>query len=131
MRSDVKAKWVQALRSGEYQQTVGLLHRVVDGNTDGSTNPDAGLQVGFCCLGVLCEVAVKDGVISATHKDGGHFVLYGKEGISMLPEKVQQWAGLTSLGTYEDNGETRSLAELNDHDRLNFNQIADVVERKF
>jgi len=41
MDKELKAKWVEALRSGEYQQCVGTLH-------DG---------VGYCCMGVLLEVA--------------------------------------------------------------------------
>lgn len=41
MNPELKAKWVEALRSGEYQQGVMYLKR------DGC----------FCCLGVLCEVA--------------------------------------------------------------------------
>lgn len=38
----IKAKWVEALRSGEYQQTQGKLH-------DNTSNS-------YCCLGVLCRV---------------------------------------------------------------------------
>lgn len=40
MKKEFKAKWIAALRSGEYKQTKGHLH---DEN-------------GYCCLGVLCEV---------------------------------------------------------------------------
>ena len=45
---------VAALRSGDYAQTVGVLHR-----------PDLPSRVvglgGHCCLGVACEVAIKGG----------------------------------------------------------------------
>lgn len=41
MDATVKAKWVAALRSGEYQKGVGHLH---DKDTDT-----------YCCLGVLCK----------------------------------------------------------------------------
>lgn len=40
MNPELKAKWVAALRSGEYEQITGSLKE-----------PD-----GYCCLGVLCEV---------------------------------------------------------------------------
>ena len=40
MDQETKAKWVAALRSGEYQQCSRTLH-------DGK---------GYCCLGVLCKV---------------------------------------------------------------------------
>jgi hypothetical protein len=42
MDAQLKAKWVEALRSGEYKQAKGKLH---------DTKNDA-----FCCLGVLCKV---------------------------------------------------------------------------
>jgi hypothetical protein len=41
MKPEIKAKWVEALRSGEYKQGKGLL---AEDNK-------------FCCLGVLCEVS--------------------------------------------------------------------------
>ncbi len=50
MHAAPKAKILAALRSGEYEQTRGAL-AIVDG-------PNAG----FCCLGVMCEEAIKDGV---------------------------------------------------------------------
>lgn len=43
MKASLKAKWVKALRSGDYAQTTSSLR----GRNDDS----------FCCLGVLCEVA--------------------------------------------------------------------------
>ena len=43
MDPELKAKWIAALRSGEYKQGKNRLHS----NEDNS----------FCCLGVLCEVA--------------------------------------------------------------------------
>lgn len=43
MEPELKKKWVDALRSGEYKQGRTYLRRRKD-NT-------------FCCLGVLCEVA--------------------------------------------------------------------------
>lgn len=45
MNRDLKAKWIAALRSGEYRQVHGEL-RSGSGGTER-----------FCCLGVLCEVA--------------------------------------------------------------------------
>ncbi len=43
MNTELKVKWVAALRSSKYQQTMGQL-----ATDDGAK---------FCCLGVLCEVA--------------------------------------------------------------------------
>jgi hypothetical protein len=42
MDAEIKTKWVEALRSGEYDQARGVLHDRDNG--------------GFCCLGVLCKV---------------------------------------------------------------------------
>jgi len=42
MDAQLKAKWVEALRSGDYGQASGQLHDAQNG--------------GFCCLGVLCKV---------------------------------------------------------------------------
>ena len=44
----LKQRWVDALRSGEYQQTTGVLHRT---HSDEDDEP-----VGHCCLGVLCDL---------------------------------------------------------------------------
>lgn len=46
--------WLEALESGQYVQGVGALR------TARSPNPDDNLD-GFCCLGVLCDLATKDG----------------------------------------------------------------------
>lgn len=44
MNNVIKSKWVEALRSGEYKQGRGSLCK---GDS-------------YCCLGVLCEVLMKD-----------------------------------------------------------------------
>lgn len=44
MDPEIKAKWVAALRSGEYKQTRGMLKK------EGPDGPS------FCCLGVLADV---------------------------------------------------------------------------
>jgi hypothetical protein len=41
MDANLKTKWVEALRSGQFNQTQGSLKRGKDA---------------FCCLGVLCEI---------------------------------------------------------------------------
>lgn len=43
MDKELKAKWVEALRSGDFKQTQSVLH-------DPQNNS-------YCCLGVLCKVA--------------------------------------------------------------------------
>lgn len=48
MDKELKAKWIEALRSGKYQQTRAQLYREHATATD---------PAGYCCLGVLCKVA--------------------------------------------------------------------------
>lgn len=50
LKPEVKEKWLNALRSGEYEQTNGCLRDM--GNEK--------IPSGYCCLGVLCDVYIKD-----------------------------------------------------------------------
>lgn len=50
---NVMKAWVAALRSGEYDQTKGALRRTAGPALPEDTPP------GYCCLGVLCDVAAK------------------------------------------------------------------------
>lgn len=52
MDATIKARWVEALRSGEYEQAKGSL--IVEA-------PSGKME--YCCLGVLCDLAVQDGAI--------------------------------------------------------------------
>ena len=122
MNPEVKAKWVEALRSGEYRQTKGYLHR------------NGG---GFCCLGVLCDVAVKDGLDIRTEVSRmyvGHrgYTSYAGETLT-LPEPVAEWAGIVTEkpdeGTLSDpvvGGQ--SLSTWNDEDNAKLHEIADLIE---
>lgn len=53
MRPEIARKWVDALRSGKYQQGKHRLGTVKENG-----------DIEYCCLGVLCEVAVAEGVIA-------------------------------------------------------------------
>lgn len=55
MNIDFANKWVAALRSGEYGQAAGVLHRIT---------PE-GQQDEFCCLGVACKLLADEGKIRA------------------------------------------------------------------
>jgi hypothetical protein len=108
-------KWVKALRSGKYKQV-----------TDRLTELDNGKVLGHCCLGVLCELAVKDGVRTQVTNTSFRR-LYSNYGTA-LPPQVQKWAGLRSgYGQFGDVDE--SLADLNDSGK-SFKYIARVIEQK-
>jgi len=85
MNQEIKARWTAALRSGEYQQGEGCL------NKNGK----------LCCLGVLCELAVKDGVITSTilyPDDDEPHTGYGERLEELvLPKLVMGWAGLDDI----------------------------------
>ena len=113
----VQKKWIKALRSRNYKQTNGVLH----------------FEEGFCCLGVLCDLAVKAKVIPAPTEDDYGGVTYGKKGDSydtLLPKAVKRWAGLkSSNGCYVKDDIVFSLDELND-DGMSFAMIANIIESK-
>jgi hypothetical protein len=148
VKPEIKERWIEALESGKYRQTQGHL-QVKDG-------ADSEYRDGYCCLGVLCELAVEDGVVNVkTNRN-----VYGiteveyfsgdpdesvDSSTTELPEAVVEWAGLSEinpnvslpitgwpqLASSEDFGPedtaTISLAELNDEYEFNFHDIARVV----
>jgi hypothetical protein len=81
MNPDVKKRWVAALRSGEYVQGVRALKRRTE---------SGGLE--YCCLGVLCDLAARDGV--CTEQIKGAAVLYDTCR-TFMPDSVVEWAGLS------------------------------------
>lgn len=132
MNGRVKELWINALRSGKYQQTTEVLHRK-EGNKDS-----------FCCLGVLCDLATNELDI-VVHR--GFYTVAYDNAWTILPPLVVKWAELDEHGgenpivlkdaqIFEELGEkankdiqTLTLAELNDKYELNFNQIADIIEK--
>jgi len=119
MDKEIKAQWIAALRSGRYRQGYCFLKAEVDGISH------------FCCLGVLCELALEAGVVSSEMPDNAGIVNYA-EGSYTLPAVVRHWSGIqSSVGSFRVNGRRgESLATLNDTNRLDFNSIAIVIENE-
>lgn len=126
--AQVRAAWIEDLRSGNFAQTTGRLYRPA-----GASSPP-----GYCCLGVLCERAVAAGLV--TRHNGGYVFVDGfHQSDLVLPRSVREWAGLREsdgalvqpIDYYDDDRllSAVSLAELNDGARYSFAQIADVIER--
>lgn len=116
MKADVKEKWVAALRSGNYQQGMRKLR--------GSHT--------FCCLGVLCDIAAREGVVEALQSESTSIYRYqapdGEWSQTSLPNAVMDWAGLQSndpLVVAEGCGVR--LSELNDGGSP-FEKIASLIE---
>lgn len=113
MKKEIKDRWVKALRSGDYPQGKEALAQ------DGK----------FCCLGVLCDLAAKAGVVKEYTYDYGRgpTVVYGAEGTTaLLPKEVMKWAGLNTPGPHIN--ESESLTGMNDTFGADFNTIADAIE---
>lgn len=122
MNTQIKQKWVDALRSGEYSQGTGR-RRTVEG---------------FCCLGVLCDIYAKEhnedwkfnGFCVDSPEMGDNW--YFKEESETLPSSVVTWAGLDTNDPsvvvdsryYELSDE---LSMLNDK-RYNFEELATFIE---
>lgn len=130
MNPDIKQRWVEALRSGEYLQGTGTLHtRAVGTNFEEAHH--------FCCLGVLCDLAFKDGVIPAPELNVDDWThTYGRDDDldnNLLPKVVMRWAGLDLPGPHvhyvNDEGIEGEieLAVLNDGG-VSFEEIARIIE---
>jgi hypothetical protein len=129
MNLQIRARWTAVLRSGDCAQGVGKLNYIDD--KDGIRKQ--------CCLGVLCDLAVEDGIIEATQPDWE--VLYGpNEETLVLPEEVVRWAGLSSEdpelrefrpGDRSPRVKTQmamTCSVANDTEGLTFAEIADLID---
>jgi hypothetical protein len=109
MDAQLKAKWVEALRSGDYQQTTGTLR---DGDS-------------FCCLGVLCDISGAgrwEPVERASARPHLHQYVIGENyNQQYLPAALKAPNGLS------DNI-VDPLMDMNDSGNT-FKQIADYIEK--
>lgn len=114
MNQDIKKKWVAALRSGEYTQGQGSL----------KNNKSK-----YCCLGVLCDVAKKEG-LAVVEKYLPFEGVYTFDGdMTFLPYSVRHWAQLSTEAPYVlVGGGMERLDHLNDSGDFSFNQLADLIE---
>ena len=128
MNTEVKQKWIGALRSGKYEQGSEKLRSVT----------------GYCCLGVLCDLYAQehntqwefrgDEEINPQSQDYWYF----DEHSEFLPESVMNWAELkthnpTVRVDVEDNDDEDNwyykdeLSDINDSG-YDFSQIANIIE---
>lgn len=119
MNKEIKAKWLAALRSGKYRQGHGFL----------KINGENGAQDRFCCLGVLCELAVEAGVTSRLSENyETNYGIPGDTNTAVLPAHVQEWAGIDRAGSY---GEESSCLTGDNDGGTPFSEIADIIEANF
>ena len=136
-KPEFKAKLLAALRSGDYKQGRLALRK-----------DDA-----FCCLGVACDVAVKEGYVNGAwdRLNDGSYSIYDKDSddrdCASLPCFIQRVvfengsdAANPLVDLHEDLKEINakanrphegaSLMGLNDHWNLSFAEIADYIEEQ-
>lgn len=117
MNIEIGNKWVEKLRSGEYQQAREQLRSKDNG---------------YCCLGVLCEVYREDVgnsewiLLKNQDEESYSYEFLGMSG--MLPNRVIHWAGMSDSVMVGYGSKRETLTALNDILRLDFNKIADVIE---
>jgi hypothetical protein len=127
MRATALDAWLKALRSGEYRQGENRLCTLSE---DGAKS--------FCCLGVLSDLAVKEGACvwsKYPHAQGAEGVGHD---LHYLSEAVIEWSGLQQLSAEQIkfnnlvvaiDGPTKTYVScLNDIGRT-FTEIADVIEQ--
>lgn len=106
MDKELKQKWIDALRSGKYEQGTGSLE-------------DNGK---YCCLGVLAVVG--ELAERRAHSPSGRTHFYWGDGVftsSTFPDSACLKVGLW-------NGVYGMLMHMNDSDKKSFAEIADWIE---
>lgn len=105
-----KKKWIEALRSGKYKQGRAALKEV------------RGKTAKYCCLGVLCDLAARDGLIRRASKPLYDVSARDFEGNSgALPDHLRERLEM-------EKKDQSHLISMNDVDEASFSKIADWIE---
>ena len=112
MQDELKTKWIEALRSGDYDQGHGMLRDLDDS---------------YCCLGVLLDVSELG---QWDEQAFGPLIYEIEDSDKDYPNPREELdlskATLDKLGL--DPKEQHHLVNLNDDDGADFNEIADWIE---
>ena len=111
MKKRIRELWIKALRSGKYKQT---RHRLKKAGK-------------YCCLGVLCDLAAKEGI---GKWKGNSFITADEIQEGDCPIEVMEWAGLSYGFLIGKESNAATPIDTNDGMCENFNQIADRIERR-
>ena len=133
MNVKIKNLWVEALKSENYKQAFNKL-KVKD--------PEDNV-VKFCPLGVLCDICIDESNLRCGWKpryqwdNETFFAFYVNNGYStydefgFLPPDVKAWAELDSVvPKLKYKEEEKSINELNDIEKLSFEEIANLIEEQ-
>ena len=111
MKTEIKNKWLAALKSGEFQPGRGYMRQRTSDSMEGPW------VTKHCCLGVLCELYIRE---VEPEKDLKNLFPDSRLTTSLLPAEVRKWSGLTNPMRMEE------LAQLNDQ---LFKYPVDLIER--
>lgn len=134
LKPEIKTRWVEALRSGEYRQGRNVLRH------------QSSAGVTHCCLGVLCEIALEDGIVTRISDDASNGTAIWTDSagyqLSALPTSpaVVEWA----LGSFDRDAGVNTVSNLtlvladgshtltgiNDAGKHTFAEIADLIEEQ-
>lgn len=131
MNPTVKQKWLQALRSGEFEQAHGELKQ----RRETSKGKPESYTYKFCCLGVLCELhrQMHEGLEWEPPKETPTGERY-LDNYEELPQQVAEWAGLNKDVPIEIDDDIIPIYLVNDgmpeagirgH---SFMEIAEIIE---
>jgi hypothetical protein len=104
MNPEIKQKWIDALRGGEYQQDKYSLKT----------------SKGFCCLGVLTDLYLKEKNQDWEITENGYYTF--SEIKDALSNEVANWCDFPYLN------KEAILIEMNDDFGKTFQEIADYIE---
>ena len=129
MNPEVKQKWIDALRSGKYEQGSEKLRTVS----------------GYCCLGVLCDLYAQEHDTQWEFRGNEETNLqpkdywYFEDQSEFVPESVMDWAGFTEncpvvkIDVEEDDEDSwfyhEGLADLNDSG-YTFNELSKLIQEQ-
>lgn len=125
-------KWVEALESGKFEQGTGTL--AFKPRDERNWFARVFLRKGapkakFCCLGVACETAIRNGVKLSVRNTGTAlgYRIYDEDH-SMLPQSVARWLGLY---TNPDITDYVTATRANDDYNWNFAKIAEKLRYRY
>lgn len=97
-------KWANALRSGKYKQTTGVLQD----------------HLGYCCLGVACDIFIP---AKEQLRDDNNYL---EGGLPRHQVSVPEW--LRDINTDLERKLGTSFSAANDSYGYSFDEIADIIE---
>lgn len=116
MKKEIAEIWINALESGKYKQTKGVLKK------DDS----------YCCLGVLCQISGLGEFKQVRSNEIISYVLpSGNFSSASLPDEVLYWSDIEDqYGSFDESDSFSTLSILNDSGKT-FTEIAEIIRQNY